>query len=89
MPNATKHRHLAGKKNVQVAVWLITITRLTLSVSVYFFARKKDILLLCNILNVCIYIYIYIQTFNILQKIIVKVKDTVKRRKLQVEELEL
>ena len=76
MPNATKHRHLAGKKNVQVAVWLITITRLTLSVSVYFFARKKDI-------------YIYIQTFNILQKIIVKVKDTVKRRKLQVEELEL
>ena len=78
MPNATKHRHLAGKKNVQVAVWLITITRLTLSVSVYFFARKKDI-----------YIYIYIQTFSILQKIIVKVKDTVKRRKLQVEELEL
>ena len=80
MPNATKHRHLAGKKNVQVAVWLITITRLTLSVSVYFFARKKDIY---------IYIYIYIWTFNILQKIIVKVKDTVKRRKLQVEELEL
>ena len=80
MPNATKHRHLAGKKNVQVAVWLITITRLTLSVSVYFFARKKDIY---------IYIYIYIRTFNILQKIIVKVKDTVKRRKLQVEELEL
>ena len=80
MPNATKHRHLAGKKNVQVAVWLITITRLTLSVSVYFFARKKDIY---------IYIYIYVRTFNILQKIIVKVKDTVKRRKLQVEELEL
>ena len=82
MPNATKHRHLAGKKNVQVAVWLITITRLTLSVSVYFFARKKDI-------YIYIYIYIYIRTFNILQKIIVKVKDTVKRRKLQVEELEL